>query len=596
MGLGLDEVPTAEATAEITIGGFTAGQQYVVSTWTHAVDASIGNDLVIQIYGTEFFSLAAAQPIDTGAARGLAWGDYDLDGDQDLFVTNYNALSKLWRNNNGASFTDVTAASGTTLNTLATAVSWADVDDDGDLDLYIASHGQNRYFRNNGNGTFTNATVGPLGDTRQSECIDWGDYDRDGDLDLFIANIETDALLRNDGGAGFVDVASGPLLGSGRAIGCSWVDYDDDDDLDLFVTYNAQPNELFVNTGGAFVRVTPAALAAPENMATAAWSDYDNDGDLDAYFSAMGTGTRLVRNQGGGVFVEATPGGLVDGGLGVESIWGDWENDGDLDLYLVKQGQPNRLFRNDGANFGTQVTGTVEIAALVGGTAWADYDRDGDLDMHVVNTSMDALFRNEYGQDFKWLHVNLKGTVSNSFGVGAKVFVKTGTKTQMREVGGESGFRSQNSLTAEFGLGSATIVDQVQVEWPSGIKQALNNIPVNQRIVITEASSTGVEEIASSGAAASANLPELRANVPNPFIESTSIAYSLPEASEVALRVYDVVGRVVMTLDRGSKSAGDHTVTWNARDENGRTIVPGIYFYELQAGTASITRKMIRLE
>ncbi len=594
LGLGLDEVPTTEATSEITLTGFTAGQQYVVSTWTNVSDATIGNDLVIQIYGTEFFSIAGQQPIDTGPGRGLAWGDYDNDGDLDVFVSNFNAPSRLWRNNGAGVFTDVTLPSGTWTVDLTTAVSWGDVDGDGDLDLYLASHGLNRYFRNLGSGVFVDATVGALGDLRKSDCIDWGDYDRDGDLDLFIGNVETDALVRNDG-ATFVDVASGDLLGSGRPVGCSWVDFDDDGDLDLFVTYNLQPNELFVNTGGAFVKSTPASLASPMNNATAAWGDYDNDGDLDVYFTSQGSGNRLCRNLGGGNFAVATPPILADTGTGVESIWGDWENDGDLDLYLIKRFQPNRLFKNLGAGaFGVQTTGTVEYTGDAQGTAWGDTDGDGDIDMHLVYVGDDLLLRNEIGDNSNWLHVDLKGDESNAFGVGAKVFVTTREGTQMREVGGESGFRSQNSLTAEFGLGTDDVVDQVVVEWPSGVVQALNGVPANQKIVISESSSTGVGEIATSGTGATE--PQLFANAPNPFRESTSIGYSLPWESEVELRVYDVLGRVVTTLESGARGAGSHTVEWNARDEDGGPVVPGIYFYELSAGGATETRKMIRLE
>lgn len=594
LGLGLDEVPTTVATTSITFSGLAAGSQYVVSAWTQCMDASVGNDPVIQIYGTEFFGFANVQPIDTGPGRGCAWGDYDLDGDLDLFVTNYNVLSKLWRNNGGGAFQNVTAASGTSLNTLATAVSWADVDNDNDLDLYVASYGQNRYFRNKGNGTFVDATAAPLGDTRQSECVDWGDYDRDGDLDCFVANIENDGLMRNDG-ATFVDVASGTLLGSGRAVACSWVDYDDDGDLDLFVTYNSQVNELFVNGPGGFVKSTPIALALAGASSTAAWADYDNDGDLDAYITTRGSGNRLCRNDGGGSFAFATPTGLMDSGLGVESIWGDWNNDGLLDLYLIKNGQPNRLFRNDGnGQFGTQATGTVENVAQATGTAWGDYDGDGDLDVHVVNVGADVLYRNEFGDNFHWLHVNLKGVISNRFGVGAKVFVTVSGKTQMREVGGESGFRSQNSLTAEFGLGAATAADLIRVEWPSGIVQTLGGTAANQKILIVEHAPTGAE-VADTELAATATV-ELHGGAPNPFRETSTISYSLPQRTDAELRVLDVSGRVVRVLDVGMKEAGEHRIDWNGRDRQEQVVAPGIYFLELRAGDARVTKKVVRVD
>jgi hypothetical protein len=586
LGLGLDQVPTAEATTEITIDGFTAGQQYFVSTWTQCADPTIGDDLLIRIYGTEFFSISGSQPVDGFPSRGCAFADYDNDGDLDLYVTNFDSPSKLWRNNGGGVFQDVTNAAGLALTTLATAVAWGDGDNDGDLDLYVGTYAQNRYFKNNGNGTFTNATVGPLGDTRQTESVDWGDYDKDGDLDLFLANIGNDALLRNTGGV-FTDVAAGTLLGSGRAVGCSWVDYDKDGDLDLFVTYNAQANELFVNTNGAFIKLTPALLATPMNSAKADWGDYDNDGDLDVIITTTGSGNRLYRNLGNANFVDATPPALADVGQGVESIWGDWDNDRDLDLYLIKNNQPNRLFRNEGAGiFVDHPTGTVESAVFTMGTAWGDIDGDGDLDLVVANNgASDVIYRNEFGDSRNWLHIDLKGTISNRFGGGAKVFVTAGGVTQLREVGGGSGLRSQSSLTAEFGLGSA-ITATVRVHWPSGIEQTITQVPGNQKILIIE----GATDVAVVTAA-----PVLELNgFPNPFQESMTISYSLPKAGDVDLRIYDVAGRSVATLANGSKSSGRHTVEWHGVDAHGQSVAPGIYFGVLKTAEGIVTGKVVR--
>jgi hypothetical protein len=483
---------------------------------------------------------------------------------------------------------DVTNAAGLALTTLAVSVAWGDGDDDGDLDLYIGTYSQNRYFKNNGNGTFTNATVGPLGDTRQTESLDWGDYDRDGDLDLFLGNIGNDALLRNNAGV-FTDVASGTLLGSGRPVGVQWVDFDKDDDLDLFVTYSSQANEMFVNNNGAFVKLTHPLLAAAQNSAKADWGDYDNDGDLDVIITNMGSGNHLLRNLGGGNFVDATPPALAAIGIGVEIIWGDWDNDRDLDLYLLQNNQPNRLFRNEGAGiFVNHPTGTVETTTFSAGTAWTDTDADGDLDLMVANAgSADVVFKNEFGDEQHWLHVDLKGTTSNSFGVGAKVWVTAGGVTQLREVGLGSGLRSQGSLTAEFGLGSATTANVVRVDWPSGIHQTLLQVPGDQRIVIVEGAATdAVTTVAPA-------VLEL-SGFPNPFREFTTISYALPRESQVDLRVYDVAGRVVNTLANGSKPAGRHTLEWHGEDRDGEKVAAGIYFCELRAGEERVTKKIVR--
>jgi hypothetical protein len=587
LGLGLDQDPSEEVTTEITINGFTAGQQYFVSTWTQCADPTIGNDLLIRIYGTEFFSIAGQQPVDVWPSRGCAWGDYDNDGDLDLYVVNLDSACKLWRNNGAGVFQDVTNASGAALTTLAVCVAWGDGDNDGDLDLYIGTYAQNRYFKNNGNGTFTNATIGPLGDTRQTESCDWGDYDRDGDLDLFLGNVGNDALLRNNGGGSFTDIAAGTLLGSGRPVGVQWVDYDKDNDPDLFVTYNAQANELFVNSNGAFVKATPPLLAVALNNASAAWGDYDNDSDLDLYMTTLGSGNHLYKNNGGGNFVDVTPGPLADAGQGIESIWGDWDNDRDLDLYLIKNNQPNRLFRNVGAgNFVDHPTGTVETAGPAYGTAWGDYDGEGDIDLYVAKSGVDVLYRNEFGDNQHWLQVDLKGTISNRFGVGAKVYVTAGGVTQLREVGGESGLRSFGSLTAEFGLGPGTTASSVRVDWPSGIHQTLANVPGDQKILIVEGAVDAVTI---------AQAPTLElTGYPNPFRSFTTISYAIPHDGPVDVRIYDIAGRVVTTLVNGSKPAGSHSVEWLGVDRDGQEVAAGIYFCELVAGGERVTKKIVR--
>ncbi len=589
LGLGLDEVPTTVATTEITIDGLVAGEDYVVSTWTQCADASVGSDLYIQVYGTEFFSLTASAP-DTGPGRGCAWGDADGDGDLDLFVTNFDAPSRYWRND-GRDYVDATASAGLTLTTRATAVSWVDGDDDGDPDLYVASHDANRYFRNAGNGSFTNATSLVLGDTRQTVCADWADVDNDGDLDAFLANVETDALLRNDGGK-FVDVASGDLLGSGRAVGCSFADVDGDGDADLFVTYNAQPNELFVNAGGSFTKSTPALLAEPHALSNAAWADHDDDGDLDVLITTRGEGNRLCRNDGGGAFANVTPPALGAPGVIVEAAWADWDNDGRVDVYLANGNGPNRLFRNDGGGaFGVQPTGTVEDMGLATGTAWGDRDGDGDPDLCVVNFGANAMYRNEFGSENTWLHVDLEGTVSNRSGVGAKVYVTAGGVTRMREVGGDGGFRSQNSLTAEFGLGAATAADLVTVAWPSGITQTLAGVAANQRITIVEGGPSG----SPAAVAPAVPRPVLGAPAPNPFRGSCAVAFDLPARADVELRVLDVRGRLVRVLEAGVREAGEHRAAWDGRDAAGHPAAPGLYFLELRGPGIREARKTVRI-
>jgi len=324
-------------------------------------------------------------------------------------------------------------------------VAWGDFDNDGDLDIYLANDGSaNKLFRNDGGGNFVDATSGPLGDTGNSWTVACADYDNDGDLDIYIVNFGTaNRLLRNDGGLVFVDVTGGPL---GDALQGKGVD----------------------------------------------WGDYDNDGDLDLYFANQYTGNKLLRNDGGGVFVDVTSGPLADGGNVKGVTWGDYDNDGDLDLFLAKGDGatlgPNRLLRNDGSGvFVDATSGALTDLGMWSGSALGDFDKDGDLDLYVANLSgANKLFLNQIGSTKHWLHVKLVGTVSNRSAIGARVRVVSGSLSQIREISGGSGYYSQNSLTAEFGLGSTTLVDTVEVKWPSGLADTLTAVSVDKLITIYE--------------------------------------------------------------------------------------------------------------
>ncbi|MBE0565598.1 MAG: VCBS repeat-containing protein [Krumholzibacteria bacterium] len=303
------------------------------------------------------FTDATSGPLgDTGYGRGVAWGDYDNDGDLDLYLSNDGQANKLFRNDGGGAFVDVTGVSPLGDTGWGYGVAWGDYDNDGDLDLYLANVGSaNKLFRNDGGGGFADATGGtPLGDAGYGQGVAWGDYDDDGDLDLYLANYgQANKLFRNDGDGTFVDATSGQLANTGSGTGVAWGDYDNDGDLDLFLANSGEANKLFRNDGdGDFFDATGLALPPGDSGSChgVAWGDYDNDGDLDLYLANVGSANKLLRNDGG-TFLDATalvpP--LGDAGNGFGVAWGDYDNDGDLDLYLANSGQANKLFRNDAA-------------------------------------------------------------------------------------------------------------------------------------------------------------------------------------------------------------------------------------------------------
>jgi enediyne biosynthesis protein E4 len=439
-----------------------------------------------------------APPVNLYGQRnmGVAWGDYNGDNFPDLYVTNFSGNSnKLFANTGSGAFTDATAPP---LNVTAAVYGacWGDYDNDGDPDLYIANYdGANQLFRNDGSGAFTDVTAAPLNDAGYSLHVCWVDYNNDGRLDIYLTTYGgPNRLYRNNGDGTFTDVGAGSPVGyNGSSGGAAWGDYDNDGDMDLYLACNyGEANHLFRNDGGGvFVDVTVAPLNDTGEGYGADWGDYDNDGDLDLYLANNGQANKLFRNDGG-TFTDVTAAPLNDANYGTSTGWADYNNDGNLDLYLVNSGTANMLFTGDGAGGFTAVTGSVVMDNGYGiSFGWADYDNDGDLDIYSVNAGIfeqNRLLRNNIITNGNWLAVDLAGTISNKDAIGARVRLVAGGKSQIREVTAGSGFCSQHTRTVEFGLGAATTIDSLIIDWPRSGAQVLTTVNVNTRIQVTEPS------------------------------------------------------------------------------------------------------------
>jgi len=545
------------------------------------------------IYGAGGWTdVTAGLPLgDTGNGQGMAWGDCDGNGSPDIYLSNEMSGNHLFANLAGASFADITAAP---LNVAghSRGVAWADIDNDGDLDLYLAqtTGHANCLFRNDGGGSFTDITAGPLGDTSYSSDCAWGDYDADGLVDLFIANIyASDKLLHNEGGGVFADVTAAPLNDTGYARSAAWGDYDNDGDLDLYLVRNNANRMYRNNGGGSFTEVGAATGTADAGAGYgAAWGDYDNDGDLDLYVVNQGANV-LLRNNGG-VFSNVTTSPLNDAGNGRGAAWGDYDNDGWLDLYLVNNDGGNKLFRNNGDGSFAEATDPVLGDMGAGqGTGFADYDADGDLDLYLVNSnSANHLFRNDNGGPH-WAQFDLEGLESNRCGIGAWIHLRAGGQDQYRQVGGDAGYLSRNALTVSFGLGSANTIELLAVRWPNGMEIDYTGVAADARHLLRE-DATAVDPAAVPAA--------LRlASYPNPFNPSTSITFSLPAAANVDLAIYDLSGRRLRGLLAGERyAAGAHAVTWDGRDDTGRAQGSGVYFCRLQAAGQSAGLRLLLLK
>jgi len=453
---------------------------------------------------------SAAGIFEYNLSWGSAWGDYDGDGYIDVFTVGHLAgICQLWHNNGDGTFTDVTTAAGMlTVDGDAHAPCWADLDNDGDLDLYVAKgtnkqnkpENYNDLWRNNGDGTFTNIAIasGVTGLGCPNRGVTAIDYDNDGDLDLFIPSyfihdeVRGNLLYRNDGNFHFTDVATEAGVSEGfQERAAAWADYDLDGFIDFFIS---ETNALYRNNGdGTFTNVTRRVGMAKGKSNSAAWGDFDNDGYPDLYVVGDSAAI-LYHNNGDGTFTDVTATSRTSNAFrALSADWGDYDNDGDLDLYVVNYVRPHRLLRNNGDGTFTDVAAGAGVAVDNFGNGsdgtFIDYNNDGFLDLFVCNgAGPDAgpylLFENN-GNLNHWLKIVLIGTASNPGGIGARITLTAGGVTSYRQYFGQHNM-DQNHIPVHFGLGGATTVDSVVIEWPSGVQQELDNIPSDQTITMTE--------------------------------------------------------------------------------------------------------------
>lgn len=464
---------------------------------------------------------------------GVAAGDYDGDGHTDLVFTRLNDTDIFYRNRGDGTFEQRTITAGFSTATLTNGISSGDIDGDGDLDLYMTTTGDTRnyLYLNDGSGFFTDVGTSPVavlsnGVSRLGQGVSFGDYDKDGHLDLVTSawrdelTASQSRLFRNLGGtqAGeFEDVTVASGIDTYRR-DKSWrfaprlVDLDRDGNLDLAIASDFVSSQLFWSNGdGTFTDDTlPAGVGTDRNGMGSTFGDYDGDGDLDWFITNVtnspnnpgGTGgwNRLYRNNGDRTFTDVTQeAGVRDSRWAWGTSFFDYDNDGDLDLVATNgwngvgwSDDRTTLWRNDAGVF-TDVSDSLGITDTLQGRGLAhlDYDSDGDLDLVVVNNqAAPVLYRNDNAVG-NYLRIEVEGTESNRDGVGAFITVTPDltdpTRQMVWEIDGGSSFLSQNEQIAHFGLGShSTTVDQITIQWPSGIVQHLFDVSPNQTHLVLE--------------------------------------------------------------------------------------------------------------
>lgn len=512
----------AFANAQLTNAG---AYQVVVSNISGSITSQVAH---LEVDPTFFKVTTGAIVTDPGAYLACAWGDYDNDGFPDLVVTCANSSAPqrniLFHNNRDGTFNKVTNTAVSLEARDWRGCAWADYDNDGNLDLFVVSDNsrgfpsQNELFRNNGDGTFTKMTAASVGAIvpggGNSDGPAWGDYDRDGFLDLFVATFDTDLMFHNNGDGSYSNVTSNigiPLSNQGgyRAM---WGDYDNDSWPDLLVQVSdptVTPGASVAYHalgGGLFTNFVSGLQRNYQNAGSSVWADYDNDGYPDMVVPRFGGLPNLVyHNNGDGSFALMTTNqvGSIAGDLldAYQCAWGDYDNDGFLDVFLLRQ-TSGILYHNNGAGVFTRVVSGSPVNDLLNGSVsatWVDYDNDGFLDLFVPNNgggsiSTNLLYRNS-GNSNAWLKVKLVGTASNRSAIGAKVRVQATIRGksmwQVREINTGDGF-SGGPLEAHFGLGDATNIDQVRIEWPSGIVQTTNNVAPRQFFTVVEHQDTPI--------------------------------------------------------------------------------------------------------
>jgi hypothetical protein len=489
---------------------------------------------------------------------GVAFIDYDNDGWQDIFIANgtgwpghpgHVSTPVLYHNNHDGTFTDVTQKAGLAIPMYGMGVAVGDYDNDGYDDLFVTAYGQNHLFRNNGNGTFTDVTkkAGLITAPELSASAAWVDYDRDGHLDLLVTNYvqwspqkdlyctmdgktksyctpetypgASVRLWRNNSNGTFTDVTkkAGLYDPTSKSLGVTILDANQDGWPDIAISDDTQPNKLYINNrNGTFIEQGVAAgIAYSEDGVARAGMGIDAaDYDRSGYPSLVVTNfsnqmIALYHNERNGLFVDVAPTSEVGRSslltLGFGCFFFDYDLDGWPDLYVadghlddsieriqqrIHFAEPPHLYHNLGGKGFQDVAATMgqsfNAARVARGAAYGDINNDGAPDVVITtNAGPAALFLNQ-GSTNHALRIKLIGTKSNRDGIGAEVQVKSATTTQKQMLRSGSSYLSSSELVLTFGLGSSTKADAIEVRWPSGTVDHLNNVNADQIITIRE--------------------------------------------------------------------------------------------------------------
>ena len=549
---------------------------------------------------------------NNGSNHGVSFGDYNNDGWEDIYVAirEDGPPNKLYKNLGDGTFVEVSNDAGVGTTKRSTAAIWGDINNDSHLDLYIGNSPQpNQLYINNGDGTFTDITTSAMvGDAGDARSVQFADIDNDGYLDIYVHNFSSENVLyKNNGDLTFDDITTeSGATDIGPAMGTIFFDFDNDGDQDLYLTNDGSVNVLYANDGnGVFEDVSSSAgLDISCSCMGVDLGDYNLDGFFDVYITNYGI-NYLFENNGDGTFSDIGNAMSVDDvGVGWGTFWFDYNNDGYQDIYMVNNSifnsMPNILYKNNNGVSFSQVSqnSIIEGPHTSFGSASADINNDGSVDFFIANWGQSAsnqLFLNEgYGNNS--IEVKAIGTLSNHSAIGAVVKIKTGGKIQMDQVTSGASYAGQNSLVLHFGVGSNQIVDELHIRWPSGVEESYTDLPINHLFTLTE--QTGIQSNPFGTVVSTAQLMDnslsLEQNYPNPFSQETIFSITLDQKQTIELAVYSLDGRKVRTLKYEEMIPGNYQIVWDGTDIRGNKMNSGLYYYTLRSPDSGsvITKKL----
>ena len=546
-----NEIGTAYSYGTSTWGGGVSFADFDNDGWDDLTFASEEGTEIYFLKNNDgiFNSISLNGISNTFKTKQVIWIDYDNDGDQDFFVTGFEGVNKFYKNDGDMNFTDISSTIGFFQTDLFTyGVSFADMDNDGDLDAFISNRDgvaddQRNYLYRNDEGTYTDitASAGLSMSSHLSFCSIIFDYNNDGFQDIYISNDKPDnlnILYKNNGDGTFDDVSEYSGAGIGiNAMTTTIGDYNNDGWFDIYITNTPEGNELLRNNGdGTFTNVAEATATTFNSVGWGAvFLDADSDGLLDLYVSSDFDGSV-------GSFLSAA-------------------------FYHQQNNETFIIPENIGFQDDTRKSYTNAIG---------DIDNDGKPDIVVGNDiEPNFLWANTTVNENNWLKVKLEGVISNRDGIGNTIEINIDGQSQYRYTLAGEGYLSQNSFYEFFGMGNATEVDYVKVTWTAtGEIEIINNIAANQAIIIKEGSGVLSSEN---------NLKETAFSLyPNPSSNGI-FKLSVLNQEKVSVQVFDISGRLITKKN-------------NLKDNeqiNLSQYQKGIYIAKLSSETNNRTLKLI---